>query len=68
MDDLFREVQAGLAARKEQWQEIADGAGVSRSWIYQVASGLYRSAPSYKRLNAVRTYLLTGKPREKTEA
>jgi hypothetical protein len=62
-DDLFREVQAGLAARRDDWNKIAADLAplVSRSWIYQVATGIYRSAPSYHRLQAVKTYLLTGK-------
>lgn len=68
MDDLYREVQQGLAARRGEWPRIADDLkpDVSYSWISKVGNDDYESAPSYKKLRLVQTYLLTGR-RSKAE-
>lgn len=57
--DLFREVQMGLRSRsRREWcrmsKEIPD---VSESWLYQVASGKYKSSPTHQRLQSVALYL-----------
>jgi len=57
-DDLLREVQDGLKARKGEWRKIAaEVPEVSYSWIAQVGRGKYASAASYERLRAVAEYL-----------
>lgn len=63
MDDLLREVQEGLKARRGDWKRIASDLSpdVSYSWISKVGAGDYDSEPSYRRLQIVRTYLLTGR-------
>jgi hypothetical protein len=63
MDDLLTEVREGLKARRGDWTRIAADLApdVSYSWISQVGAGNYKSEPSYRRLQIVRTYLLTGK-------
>lgn len=63
MDDLLTEVREGLKARRGDWKRIAADLApdVSYSWIAKVGSGEYGSEPSYRRLQLVRTYLLTGK-------
>lgn len=69
MDDLLLEVQQGLRARRGDWKRIAADLSpdVSYSWISKVGNGDYGSEPSYRRLQLVRTYLLTGRtPRSET--
>lgn len=63
MDDLLIEVQAGLKARRGDWKRIAAdlSPAVSYSWISKVGNGDYGSEPSYRRLQLVRAYLLTGR-------
>ena len=57
-DDLLNEVREGICARKGEWKRMASEInGVSYSWIWQVGSGNYKSAPSYARLRAVREWL-----------
>ena len=57
-DELLKEVEKGLKKRKGDWLRIAsDIPNVSYSWISKVGRGKYRSAPSYKRLQAVAQYL-----------
>lgn len=70
MDDLLSEVQRGLAARRGEWPKIAEDLkpDVSYSWISKVGNGDYQSAPSYKRLQLVKNYLLTGKRPENIPA
>ena len=60
--DLLAEVQAELAARKDEWESIADALrdtepSVSLSWIEKVGRDLYESSPSYERLRTVHEYL-----------
>jgi hypothetical protein len=63
MDDLLSEVREGLKARRGDWKRIAADLApdVSYSWISKVGADDYDSEPSYRRLQIVRTYLLTGK-------
>ena len=57
-DELFCEVQRGLAARKGEWRKISEAIpGVSYSWISRVGRGKYESRPIYDRLRAVAEYL-----------
>lgn len=72
MDEgLIDEVRRGLLARKPEWRQMADEIeGVSYSWISRIALGTYKSSPTYKRLQAVKRYLLEHprKPVERHEA
>ena len=57
-NDLLREVQDSIKARKGEWKRIAaDVPEVSYSWIAQMGRGKYHSAPSHERLMAIATYL-----------
>lgn len=68
-NDLLKEVQDGLNARKGDWPKIAkEVPGVSYSWISQVGRGSYASEPTYSRLRAVAEYLRTLAPAEKASA
>lgn len=68
-NDLFHEVQSGIAARKGEWREIADAVdGVSYSFIAKLGRGKYGSAPTYARLQKVAEYLRTHpKPAEQVK-
>lgn len=65
MDEgLIDEVRRGLLARKPEWRQMADEIdGVSYSWLSRIALGTYKSSPTYKRLQAVRRYLMENPPR-----
>ena len=57
-NELLREVEEGLSARKGQWKQIAaEVPEVSYSWISQVGRGKYSSEPAYSRLVAVAGWL-----------
>ena len=68
-NDLLKEVQESLNARKGEWPKIAEAVpGVSYSWISQVGRGSYASEPTYSRLKAVAEYLRATAPIEKAAA
>ena len=61
-EELLKEVQAGLAARKGEWQQLAEtlkadaqpgDVEVSYSFISQVGRGVYASKPQFQRLERV---------------
>lgn len=60
MDEgLIDEVRRGLMARKGEWRQIAEEIeDVSYSWLSRIALGTYKSSPTYRRLQAVKRYLL----------
>lgn len=61
-DELLKEVRKGLAARKNEWPQIAAALGrkkprISLSFIEKVGRGKYDSEPHFKRLERIAEYL-----------
>lgn len=56
---LLTEVTEGLAARKGEWQEIADALApdVSYSMIARLGRGTYESSPTIGKLETIARYL-----------
>lgn len=56
---LLREVTEGLAARKGEWQDIAEALApeVSYSMIARLGRGTYESSPTIGKLETIARYL-----------
>lgn len=67
--DLLTEVRDGLDKRRGDWKRMArEIDGVSYSWIQQLGSGNYKSAPSYARLLAVAQWMRANPVQEASAA
>ena len=64
---LDAEVRSLLEARRGEWPGIAEGAGISHSWISQFVRGKIPN-PGFVTLTALRSYLLTEKSRAEAGA
>lgn len=54
---LSKEVQSGIAARRNDWPRIAADTGISVSWLKKFASGKYASRPIHETLEKAAKWL-----------
>lgn len=64
---LLTRVQRRLAARKGEWQQIADELDYSYEFISRLGLGTYKSSPTVGRLERIDSHLKT-RPRRQVAA
>lgn len=64
---LDSEVLAALQSRKGDWQAVAEGSGVSYSWLSKFANGHIKN-PGFSTLMKLRDYLKPARSKRTQEA